>query len=179
MWCSAKVSSHQQEAWGGRVSWKVQTACAWTHTAVAYAHMHFHIQAEEERLMGCARSRGCHRSQQVTVGDHFLWVTVLTSQLHPLTNNGTKFNMKSNTICGFSVEFLSSNPRYIEWNEFKILELLCLLFHQAESDGLCICLQYCGHTPIWVPTFPQTKGVGGISGSVPNFPQPPGSNQII
>lgn len=26
MWYSAKVSSHQQAAWGGRASWKVQTA---------------------------------------------------------------------------------------------------------------------------------------------------------
>lgn len=184
MWYSAKVSSHQQEAWGGRASWKVQTACTWTHTDVQYTHMHLDIQATAERLMGCAQNQGCHRSQRVTVKEHILWLTLLIGQQHSITNNRTKSNMKSNMICSYSVEFCSSILKYIHRNcEFEMFKLLCLLFCKTESNWLCICLQYFEHTHIQIHTFPHRmrdkKGDGGINGSVPNFPQPPSSNQII
>lgn len=74
MWYSAKVSSHQQEAWGGRASWKVQTTCMWRHTDGQHTHTHLHTQATAVRLMGCAWNQG----SQVTASD--------CQRTHPVTH---------------------------------------------------------------------------------------------
>lgn len=168
MWCSAKVSSHQQEAWGGRVGWKVQTACAHAHVPRTSTHG-WRLGSNGLRSdsgMPRVTASGCRRS-------HFLWVIVLIRHLS--TNNRREFHQKSNaTLQSPAVPTRDMH----KWNGFKILKWLRLLFYQAESKL----------TPSPAPETRTRLGAHiptderesvGLTGSVPNFPQPPGSNQII
>lgn len=87
MWYSAKVSSHQQEAWGGRTSWKVQHQ----HTEKQQSCTCSYTPLRVERLMACAQNQEGHRLEQMTVREHILWLSV--SQRHGFIQNKCKSNL--------------------------------------------------------------------------------------
>lgn len=136
-------AGQQQEAWGGRSSWKVQ-------------HQQTHMQSASAR----ARASGIRK-----VTGQSEW----QSEPRPVTlrKSATHFHSEQVQIksCILSLNI------FIETLRLRYLNYI-----------LAVLQEPCCPEPIDAhisrPNERQ-NGDGGINGSVPNFPQPPSSNQII